>query len=481
MTRRLLIYILLLSALATAQLSLAADMAIRGQVRTTAGVPLRNVAVTDGYTTVLSDDDGRYCLTASPAASFVYITLPAGFEVSFADSHASFYLELSKGGKVGGYDFVLKEKGDDTAHAFIVVGDPQVYKQEDVHQVALLAKDIKDYRDSALSGIPVHGMATGDMVADRPDLFDAVKQALSSSDLDFFYCKGNHDLMFGQPSNRDASRSYEAAFGPRYYAFNRGLIHYVVLDNVDYAGGGHDYVGDIDEEQFRWLAQDLKLLAKGATVVLMMHMPTTSKAFRKTPASQTLRRAAQLYELMQDYELHIISGHTHLHDHFRPAPHIWEHNQASISGIFWQEATCADGTPVGYSIYRAEGNRLTWQYKVTGISDKVQCHAYGIGENPDRPNEIMALVWNYDPTWRVRWYEDGVYAGEMQQFVGHDPKTRSTIIKNKGRYAYDWIWTTETDHLFSATPLNTAAQIDIIVEDGFGNTYKIDVKHEKAQ
>lgn len=478
MIRFLYLYTLLLFLICLSSMDLFAAEAC-GKVSSTDGVALANVAVTDGYTTVLSDIQGQYCITLSPLANFVYITLPAGFEVLTESNGGNFYVALSRHGPAVTYDFILKPIGDDSNHAFIVLGDPQVYNEADVANCAVFATDIEFYKDSLLQDIPVHGMVTGDMVGDRPDLFNAVKWALSKADMTLFFCKGNHDLKFGERSNEAASRTYETHFGPRYYAFNRGKIHYVVLDNVFYLGHADDYVGYINEEQFRWLDQDLKQVRKGSTVVLMLHIPTVGKAFRKVPVSQRFYNAAQLYEALAGYKLHVLSGHTHLQDHVQPEQDIWEHTQASISGVFWQENACADGTPVGYSIYRAEGDRLTWRYKALGESDSVQFRAYAVGENSDRPDELTVLVWNYDAAWRVCWYEDGVYAGEMQQFRGHDPKTRKEIIKNKGSYAYDWIWTTETDHLFCAKPLNTSSEIVVLVEDGFGNKFKTYVQQKK--
>src|SRR5919106_6398909 len=54
---------------------------IRGQVRR-GGRALGNVGMTDGFTTVVTDRDGRYTLLAHPRAKFVSVRLPAGFRVA---------------------------------------------------------------------------------------------------------------------------------------------------------------------------------------------------------------------------------------------------------------------------------------------------------------------------------------------------------------------------------------------------------------
>lgn len=475
-----LLFTALLSMICLSTECCARGLEVQGQVRQVDGQPVAKVAVTDGYKIVFSDHRGHYRIIPSPLARFVYITVPAGFEMSAKNNGGNFYIPLPKEGTTDAFNFVLEPIGIDSTHAFFVLGDPQVYNAADVQRCALFAADIKNYKDSALRNIPVHGMVVGDMVGDRPDLFVGVKQVFELANMNYFFSKGNHDLRTDQRSNTTASMLYEENFGPRYYAFDRGSMHYIVLDDVFYLGRGGEYVGYICEEQFRWLRLDLQKVPKGNTIVMMFHIPTASKDFRKIERKQQVVNAKHLYTMLKDYKVHILSGHTHLHDHFQPAPRIMEHNQASISGIFWQEKnSCADGTPVGYSVYVAKGDSLTWRYKSLGLPDNIQSRAYGLGENPERPNELTALVWNYDNVWRVSWYEDGVYAGEMQQFIGHDPQTRKKIVENKNKYAYDWIWTTTTDHLFAAKPLNPDSEMMILVEDRFGIKYKTYVQQKK--
>src|ERR1700760_2227150 len=43
------------------------------------GKGIADVAVTDGYSIVKTDKDGKYELTAHPAAEFVYISVPSGY------------------------------------------------------------------------------------------------------------------------------------------------------------------------------------------------------------------------------------------------------------------------------------------------------------------------------------------------------------------------------------------------------------------
>ncbi|WP_270089933.1 calcineurin-like phosphoesterase family protein [Sphingobacterium sp. SYP-B4668] len=445
---------------------------VQGRVTTTNGGALANISVTDGRTIVLTDKNGNYRLTTAPGAKHVYITIPGGYRIPIRDYAPCFYLELNDAAFTRSYDFQLEPTLPDDRHAMIVVGDPQVYTHQDVEACRPFIQDMQKYISSHLEGYPVHGMVTGDMVGDKPELFVPLKEVFSDIQIPFFYAKGNHDIQFGTRSNIQADLAFQKYFGPNYYAFNRGKIHYVVLDNVFYLGRAQEYISYLPEEQLAWLEQDLKQVSPGSTVVLMLHIPTTNKAFRKSEGQQVLKNSAFLYDLLQPYQVHIISGHTHLQDHHRPAPHIWEHTQSSISGIFWQGPDCADGTPPGYMVYMADGNQLSWKYKALGLEDHVQSRVYAVGDNPERPDDLTVLIWNYDPTWTVSWYEDDVYRGAMQNYIGRDPQTTKEIIKNKKTYSYDWIWTTETDHLFFARPQRSGSKLTVEIRDGFGNISK---------
>jgi glycerophosphoryl diester phosphodiesterase len=357
-------------------------------------------------------------------------------------------------------------------HAMIVIGDPQVYKTKDVDSVRIYMEDVRQYIQSELKDYAVHGLITGDMTGDQPQLLQALSKVFAETGIRFHYVKGNHDLTFGARSNDGAAADFKRQFGPSCYSFNVGKVHYVVLDNVFYLGHGHEYVGYLPEAQFSWLEHDLKSVPAGSTVVVALHIPTTHKAFRKVTQQQVMRNGSHLYELLKPYQVHIISGHTHLQDRHQPAPHVREHTQASLSGIFWQGPDAADGTPAGYSVFRSEGDAFSWHYKAIGKPASHQFRAYAVGENPERPDDLTALVWNWDPSWEVRWYEDGVYKGLMTNYIGRDPETTREIIANKASYEYDWIWSAETDHLFYARPEKASSEIEVEVVDEFGNIYR---------
>lgn len=442
---------------------------------------IADVAVTDGYNIVTTDNEGFYKIISNATVKFVYITLPSGYDIPMNNNSPSFYKRITdKESEKQIIDFVLKKSElNDYKHVTIVWADPQVYTNENVDECLIAANDVKNYLKSHYAGITAHGIVCGDMVGDRHELIEPLKSVIINTSIPFFYLPGNHDMdMYGR-SDETSRQTYNEHYGPDYYSFNRGKIHYIILSNVFYTSRGYLYIGYLSEQKLEWLEQDLALVPEGSTVVVSFHMPTQTKEYIKDSVTSTLQNRDQFYRLLNPYNAHIFSGHTHTNDNFIIGDNLYEHNHAAICGIFWQGPDCSDGTPPGYGVYEADGDQLTWHYKAIGFSNDYQFRVYAAGENPEKPEDVTVLVWNYDPEWSVRLYENGVDMGEMTQYIGKDPKTTDYIIKNKKNFAYDWIWTSDSDHMFYARPSSPDSKIKIKVTDRFGNIYTQDIRNDE--
>ena len=85
-----LVAILGITAYATAQ---TAD--VSGTIRTTAGTPIEGVVVTDGYTVVATDAEGKYSFNRHEEAAYVYYSIPAQYRVPLRQGHPCFYKKLT--------------------------------------------------------------------------------------------------------------------------------------------------------------------------------------------------------------------------------------------------------------------------------------------------------------------------------------------------------------------------------------------------
>ncbi|UKJ08611.1 calcineurin-like phosphoesterase C-terminal domain-containing protein [Solitalea lacus] len=444
------------------------------------GKGVGGVAVTDGINIVLTDTKGNYQLLSNKTAQFVYISTPSGYKIEHIDWVASFYKPIEKSGAVFNADFNLtKLTKSDHKHQFVVWADPQIQSRSDADQLLNtsapdLRELVKNYGEDAL----FHGIGCGDLVFDRFELFADYKKAVAISGIPFFQVLGNHDMdLEGVRSDEQSSATFKQQFGPTYYSFNRGKIHYVVLDDVFFVGAKKKYIGYITENQLSWLEQDLKNVPHGSTVMVALHIPTDSGDKRRNGLMEesmggVVVNRQQLYNILEPYNVHILSGHTHWNEHVIVNDKLMEHNHGTVCGAWWSGPFCGDGTPNGYGVYEVDGDNVKWYYKSTGKSKDYQLMVHAKGAYKEYADSIMANVWNWDPKWKIEWLEDGVLKGEMQRITGYDPLTVE-LYQGPAIPAYHkWVEPIKTDHLFIATPSSGAKSITVRATDRFGNVYE---------
>ena len=333
----------------------AAPYSVSGTVRDTEGQLLKGVKVTDGYSIVRSDEQGAYTLDIHPDAKFVYITIPSGYEVPERNGAPLFYRELDDSPQV--VDFELSATGkDETRHNFFVWADVQVYNESELDYVSQAAADAAAYATE--SGLPSFGVSCGDIGGEwSSGLMARVHQTCAKAGFPFFALMGNHDLRTDAATNEAAKAFYQKTFGPSWYSFDKGRIHYVVLDDVFFFV--RHYLGYYTEHQLNWLKADLEDLPQGSTVVIFQHIPTYSPAARRgdwksEEYNKIVVNRQSLYEILKPYNAHICSAHEHYAENFEISDNLFEHVHAPLSGLFWNSLLSCDGIPWGYYIYQAD-------------------------------------------------------------------------------------------------------------------------------
>lgn len=439
------------------------------------GIP--SVMVTDGISVVETDKNGGYTLATSSYSRFVYYSLPSGYESPVQEGVPVFYAAIDTSKKVQQINFKLTaSKLSQKKHAFILLADPQVHDVEEFELLKIVIDDINKNVAGMPSQIPVHAISVGDLVFDQLQFFDQYKQVIAQSGLPFYQLMGNHDMDYNNRSNELSNRSYSDKFGPEYYSFNKGLIHYVVLKDVFYYGYSYRYLGYVDENQLRWLEKDLAKVKPGSTVVVSLHIPTAYGEAKNEDSyssllSNSVMNSAALYQILSPFKTHILAGHSHTQWNTVLGPRLMEHTHASACAAWWQGEICLDGTPKGYTVYLVDGDSLSWYFKGVGLNKEEQFKLYPVGSDSLYPGCIIANVYNYDPTWTVKWFENGVLMGEMEQYWGEDPLAKSTYVPGKNK-KYSWLSAGETHHLFKAKIQNPGSVIKVQVTDRFGNLYE---------
>jgi hypothetical protein len=249
----------------------------------------------------------------------------------------------------------------------------------------------------------------------------------------------------------------------------------VVLDDVFFIGTAKKYIGYLTEKQLQWLEQDLSLIKPGSTVVVSVHIPLNSGDKRRNNSKEdalggVVSNRAELYRILKPYKAHIMSGHTHVSEKIIEG-NIIEHTHGAVCGAWWTGPICSDGTPNGYGVYEVNGSEVQWYYKSVGKDRHHQLRMYPKGTVPNRPDEIAVNVWNWDPEWKVTWFENGTPRGEMKQEVALDPLSVQLHTGADLPAKHKFVEPSLTDHLFFAKPSAQAKNIRIEVTDRFGRKY----------
>ncbi|MBO1363251.1 calcineurin-like phosphoesterase C-terminal domain-containing protein [Prevotella sp. A2931] len=509
-------------------------MTLKGRV-TCQGRGLAGVEVSDGIEVTVTGDNGVYYLPSKKKYGYVFITIPAGYEVKNKNGNVpDFFRKVNsvKTSTVERQDFEL-EKADNQKHAVIAMADFHLANRtEDLKQFATVATDINmTIGQLRQQGYKVYGLSLGD---ESWDLFwyennFAIAEAMQQTkkiDAPFFHCMGNHDNDPYYADDWLAEKAFIDCF-PVYYSFNAGNVHYVVLDDIQYfnAGAALGKIGDrsyyttIIEEQMAWLKKDLALVKdKTQPLVIAFHAPLYRIPGLDDKGNLTVRyklaNADDLVALLKDYRnVHILSGHTHDNFNVAALPNIHEHNTSAICATWWwtgkltsgKQHICCDGTPGGYGVYLFNGNDPEWYYKSKGFDKDYQFRTYDMNRvyigaddvkgNTDlfaryahgydkagSDNEVLINVWNYDKGWSIEVTEDGK-ALSVTRISGYDPLHILSYEAQRcaaGKTPTSDFVTSKTAHLFKVKAASTTSTLSIKVTDSFGHVYKEEMKRPKA-
>ena len=374
-----------------------------------AGEPgLAGVPVSNGCEVTLTDDSGAYAVPVAPG-QIMFITKPSRYAVSVDEHNVAqfFYRHYPAGTPTtvegapvawrfpvveatgplpAAVDFPLyplEEASDQfRAHGF---ADPQA--RFDLSQ-DMLREDLVN----TLMGNPYgvqFGLTMGDVANDNLDIYDRHKRMMGLLDVPQWYLPGNHDVNYASPDAGLANETYKRHFGPTYYSFDHGNVHFVALNNVEYAGAGADgrngaYRGYIPSDQLYWLERDLALVPRDRLIVIATHISLIAEASDgRSPVATgpNTENVAPLLELLEPFEhIYGLAGHdtsnswkvevNHTHGWYGQ-PWI-AHTLAEVRGNGWttgpadprgvRDAMMEDGNPNGFYVLRFDDVELTPEF-----------------------------------------------------------------------------------------------------------------------
>ena len=497
------------------------------------GEPVEGVVVSDGALFTRTDSLGFYSLNSLKYYGSVFIITPSGYEPTTKRGVIpQFWAPLDQKHlqKVEHHDFTLR-KVDNTRHRMIFTADMHISsRNEDMYQfrrtcMPALRRAAEQVKDS----IPVYSVILGDLC--RNDSW--YSQDIDPTDVVGMLAKMRYPAMFytvmgeneydgavpaGILTDHTASELYATTCAPRFYAFNIGQVHYVVLDNTFFrndAGDGkyptevvgkRNYDRRVSADCLAWLRRDLETIEdKSTPIVVCMHHSAIrmSNKGRLIKAFSKPEDTDSLISCFSDFNsVRFVTAHVHRRRISKPKElkNITEHTVTSLSGNNWETGfnnyphICSDGSPAGFEIFDYNGRDLRWQF--ASLHDTLPFRLYDmnkLGEHYRTNEDIKSLIKAY-PDRRINYgsdsFKDYVYINywcdepasklevwddkrqlKVRQVYHDDPlfTEASTVVRHKNSRGRKLSFSkNNAQHMFRVKVDSTSTFLRVRAVDSFG-------------
>lgn len=369
----------------------------------------------------------------------------------------------------------VAQEPDNTGFNLIVLGDTQPQTEE---QLARFENEIMPSIASILAeydredSIPEAILITGDVVWDTMEFLPRIKAMFEPFGVPLLTVPGNHDYDRKiEGRERRALRDYCRTFGKRYYTTELGEYTLIGLDNILY-NNYFDYSLGFDRKQLRWLKRALQRTPQDRPLLIAMHAPAYDA--RKGIA---IPYAQEIFDLVGNREVHLLTGHGHRNNTFDIAPNIIEHCVAQVNGNLWFAPICADGTPRGVLIVEGRNDDIRWHFRTLEHSAEHQMVAWREGEVKDNEEYVVVKIWGVDSKWSVQCSEDGTTWHDMEPIIIVDPEYIN-YVENEASYPEIIMERLHRSaipakHFFRYKRSTQDNAVTIKSTDRFGRSYKI--------
>ncbi len=279
--------------------------------------PLADVRVSNGRDVVRTNADGKYDLTVDND-DIIFVIKPKGYRTPLSEDNLPqfYYIHKPAGSpelKFKGFeptgelpssiDFPLYEQKEPEQFRAVLFGDPQPRDQKEVDYIA------HDVVEELIGSDASFGVTLGDIVFDDLDVFVPLNKTVALIGIPWYNVIGNHDINLDAQGDQQSDETFESLYGPAYYSFDYGQVHFIVLDDIEWhhptPGGKGTFRGGLGDEQMTFVRNDLAMIPNEQLVVLLMHIPLVD-----------VRDRTELYRLIEKRPFCIsVSGHTHHHEH----------------------------------------------------------------------------------------------------------------------------------------------------------------------
>lgn len=501
------------------------EFSAQGKIVYDDGQPAVGVKVSDGFNVVQTDEKGKYAFKAAGHdVRYIYISYPSDARVTVSrDGCPEFFQKFEAGKYI--YDFTLIRQPVENEFAIFAMADPQThYKARDTQKSA----DTDRYgaetvpainAELAKQTLPCYGISLGDITysedsRDSTPSMEIIRSHFSRINMPIFNVMGNHDYTYYKTNasvstsvesstiNLLSQRSYEKVFGPVNFSFDRGNVHFVCMKDIYFESTTNwdagNYDGGFTDAEYEWLVQDLEKTPKTMKVVLCVHIPISTSSGPNI---------SKVKNLLKSFTNSIVfSGHTHYQRTVYEGNRLYEQIHAAVCGQWWWSRIEGDGCPNGYTIHYFKDTDITDAYFI-GVNEGMNTRDYQMRlykanlrtggkyayfQQSHGENEYLINIFNGDEKWKIKVYENGVYAGQPTWI----PTSKYTLTAGKNGQTHtipstssqDWwaigyhigycnrgasgsSYQTNNFHMWKWTAIDPTAKIKVEAEDPYGNVY----------
>ena len=469
------------------------------------GIP--GVLVSNQKDVVVTNDKGQFKIPVEGDA-VIFITKPAGYQTPLNESNLPqfYYVHQPKGSpnlKYGGVkstgklpkhlNFPLFKTEESDTFEVIAFSDPQTRNDDEI-----------DYlRDDVVAELvgtdAVCGITLGDIMYDDLSHYDRYNRIVAQIGIPFYNVPGNHDENYDAANDQLSLETFKRYFGPNYYSFDYGKVHFMVLDDVEYLGknakGRPQYQGKIVEKQLAWLENDLRFVPQDRLIVLTMHIPIFSG--KGTEASINIINRDELFRILAGRKnVLALAGHMHtLEHHFIGESLGWPGENpiheiicSAVAGAWWSGmkdergipvTNQSDGTPNGYHVIQFRGNQYSQYFKPASQSQNFQMRfsspAGKIATSALDTTQIIVNIFDGSDLSTVICFIDNLPPLKMKRIVMIDPFTKQSYKQQKDSMP-SWIKAGSSTHIWTF-PLPTdlkpgVHRVLVQTMDQFGKTHQ---------
>ncbi len=466
---------------------------------------IMGVGVSNGREVVQTNRKGHYELPVADD-TMIFVIKPSGWRVPQNENGIShFYYNHKPAGSQNenpkypvisptgplpkAINFPLYKQKESNSFKMICFGDTQPRNQEEVDYIS------HDVIQELVGFDAAFGVTLGDVVFDNLDMLKPLERTVGTIGVPWYPVHGNHDVNARFHSEETSDETWEKLYGPTFYSFNYGKVHFITLDDIAWTTTKNNgkiknsYHGELGEKQLEFIKNDLAFVGKEDLVVLMMHIPLT-----------VVEDKAKLFELLEGRpNTFTVSAHWHRQSHFFMGEESgWKgedkHHHlvhATVCGSWWSGAkdengiphtTMSDGGPNGYSIITFNDNDYSIRFKAARRQADHQMNIYApefIEGTKATETQVVVNVFagSERSTVDMRIGESGKWV-PMTQTTMIDPyykalkEYEAKLPPEAGRKLPN---ARETDHIWTGNiPMNLKPGLHLInvrTTDMFGQTY----------